>query len=380
MATQCGFRLFLCLLGKGGRRKVLRKPFFINAALFCILFLLLSIFSFISAGNTGPLFYAKLIWSLAVSLIGFCIYNSGAISKYRSILFILISFFFFLEFKLFRFLSFADSTPPYCHIAQASTLFNFIYSQFLAITSGEWRVWGVLTLGFLWLLIIFTIGRGICSWVCFYGGIDEACSKIAKKPLIKLNRPGPWRDFPIAFLIFLLTVSFLQGLPVFCTWFCPFKMTEAFWESYPAIRAAQAALFWSILIGFAVILPILTKKRIFCSLICPFGALVSICGNVSPYKMAIDKEKCTRCGKCQDVCPVFAVENKNSDEYKISLFCNRCGKCIDVCPINAVNILSEQAGLRIDTRDIFIFLALLVTGVISGSFVPRVFLRLIGLK
>ncbi|MGA2775777.1 MAG: 4Fe-4S binding protein [Candidatus Omnitrophota bacterium] len=250
----------------------------------------------------------------------------------------------------------------------------------MAITSGEWGIWGVLTLGFLWLLIIFTIGQGICSWVCFYGGIDEACSKIARKPLIKLKIPRPWRDFPIAFLIFLLVVSFLQGLPVFCTWFCPFKLTEAFWDSDPVIKTAQTALFWSALAGFVIILPILTKKRTFCSLICPFGALVSICGKVSPYKVTINKEKCIHCGKCQDVCPVFAIENKNSDKYKVSSFCNRCGKCIDTCPVNAINILSEQSGQQIDTRAIFIFLSLLVTGVISGSFVPWVFLQLIGLK
>jgi len=360
---------------------VLKKPLCISAVLFISLFIFLSILSFISAGHDRALFYAKLAWSLLVSYLGFCIYRNGSISKYRSILFILIAFFFFLEFKFFRFISFTKTTiPPYCHIAQAPTLLNFLYSQFLAITSGEWRVWGVLTLGFLWLLIIFTIGQGICSWVCFYGGIDEACSKIAKNPLIKLKIPRLWRDFPIAFLIFLLSVSFLQGLPVFCSWFCPFKMTEAFWDSDAVIRIVQAALFWSVLAGFVIILPILTKKRTFCSFICPFGALVSICGKVSPYKVTINKEKCIPCGKCQDACPVFAIENKSSDEYKISLFCNRCGKCIDVCPVDAINILSKQTGQQIDTRDIFIFLSLLVTGVISGSFVPRVFLQLIGLK
>ncbi len=361
--------------------KVLRKSLFSSIAFFIILFIFLSAYSFISAKHDWPLFYAKLIWSLVVAYLSFCIYRNGAISKYRSILFILIAFFFFLEFKFFRFISFDKTTvPPYCHIAQAPTLLNFIHSQFLAVTSGQWYLWGPLTLGFLWLLIMFTIGQGICSWVCFYGGIDEACSKIARKPLVKLKIPKPWRDFPIAFLIFLLIVSFLQGLPIFCTWFCPFKMTEAFWDSHQVTRIAQAVLFWSALIGFVIILPILTKKRIFCSLICPFGALVSICGKASPHKVTITREKCTACGKCQDVCPVFAIENKDPDEYRVSNFCNRCGKCIDVCPVNAINILSKQFGQQVDTRDIFIFLALLVTGVISGSFVPRSLLQLIGLK
>ncbi len=358
----------------------MKKPLCNSIVFSAVLFVALAILAFISAQNDFLLFYAKLTWALVVAIFGFCIYRTGAISKYRSILFILIALFFFLGFKIFNLFSLNNLLPPYCHIAQASTLLNFIYSQFLAVTSGEWGVWGVLTMGFLWLLIMFTLGQGICSWVCFYGGIDEACSKIAKKPLVKLKFPGLWRDFPIAFLIFLLIVSFLQGLPVFCTWFCPFKMTEAFWDSYPVIRAIQAVLFWLVLIGFVIVLPILTKKRTFCSLICPFGALASICGKASPYKVTINKEKCVLCGKCQEVCPVLAIENKGAEGYKISDFCNRCGECIDACPVNALNILSQHSGQQVDTRDIFIFLALLASGVISGSFVPRIFLQLIGIK
>ncbi len=357
-------------------KKTLRSSIVLSVVLFAVL----AVFSFISTKNNFLLFSAKVTWSLLVAIFGFCIYRTGAISKYRSILFILIAFFFFLGFKIFNLFSSQNPLPPYCHIAQAPTLLNFIYSQFLAVTSGEWRVWGVLTLGFIWLLIIFTIGQGICSWVCFYGGIDEACSKIAKKPLVKLKVSRLWRDFPIAFLIFLLSVSFLQGLPVFCNWFCPFKMTETFGDSDAVIRIIQGGLFWLVLIGFVIVLPILTKKRTFCALVCPFGALASIGGKASPYKVTINQEKCVLCGKCQELCPVLAIEDKKSKEYKITEFCNRCGVCIDACPAKAIKILSRHSGQEVDTRDIFIFLALLVTGVISGTFVPRVILQLMGVK
>jgi Fe-S-cluster-containing hydrogenase component 2 len=107
---------------------------------------------------------------------------------------------------------------------------------------------------------------------------------------------------------------------------------------------------------------------------------VSICGKVSPYTVTINKEKCVTCGECQYACPVVAIEKKDSDKYAISNFCNRCGKCIDVCPVGAITIVTKHAGQQIDTRDIYVFLALLLTGVISGSFVPYVFLQLIGLK
>lgn len=347
---------------------------------FGILYGALALLASISSRQDYPLVYAKLIWYAVISVIGFCIYRTGAISKYRSMLFILTAFLFFLEFKLFRFLSFADIPSPYCHIAEAPTLLNFIHSQYLAVVSGQWRVWGVLTLGFLWLLIIFTIGTGICSWVCFFGGIDEACSKIAKKPLLKLNIPRPWRDFPIAFLVFLLIVSFLQMSPVFCIWFCPFKMTEAFWSSYHNVRMLQAALFWSVLVLAVIILPILTKKRIFCSLVCPFGALASICGVSRPYKVTIDSQRCIKCGRCLDECPMLAVDKSDKSEYGISQFCNICGKCIDICPVDAISISARQSGKQVDVTGVFVFLALLLTGALSGSFAGLVILQLAGLR
>ncbi|OGW82146.1 MAG: hypothetical protein A3G33_10470 [Omnitrophica bacterium RIFCSPLOWO2_12_FULL_44_17] len=368
----------------------MKKSLDVSLIFSTVLFAILLIFSLISSGQDWPFFYAKLLWSLIISCVGLCIYRTGLISKYRTILFIFIAFFFFLEFKCSGLLLLPQTIPPYCHIAQAPTLFNFIHSQFLAIASGDWKVWGTLTLGFLWLLIILTIGQGICSWVCFYGGIDEACSKLSRKPLIKLNITKAWRDFPIALLIFLLIISFLQGSPIFCSWFCPFKLTTTFWDTEPVARLIQSVLFWLVLILFVIVLPMLSKKRTFCSLICPFGALVSMAGKASPYRISIDKETCSRCGKCYQVCPVFAVEKQPEHAYQISSYCNRCGKCIDICPANAIHMsvqnqltaisFAKRNGWQIEVQDIFIFLSLLITGVLSGSFVPRVILQLLGVK
>jgi len=365
---------------------ILKKALSLSLVLFSLLFAI----SIIRAGNNFALLFANLIWALVVSYLCFCIYRTNSISKYRSILFILIAFFFFIEFKLSRFLCLSETISPYCHIAQAPTLFSFIHNQYLAVTSGDWRVWGLLSLGFLWLFIMLVIGQGICSWVCFYGGIDEACSKIAKRPVIKLRVNKAWRDFPLAFLIFLLIISFLQGLPVFCNWFCPFKLTKAFWDSEPFIRGIQAAFFLLSLVGFTILFPLLTKKRTFCALICPFGAMVSICGKVSPYRVTINKEKCVHCGKCLDVCPVFAINKLASEEYSVSSYCNKCGKCIDICPTQAINItvtgvleqipLSNKPEGKIKIRDIFVFISLLLAGAISGAFVPRAILQLLGIK
>lgn len=52
----------------------------------------------------------------------------------------------------------------------------------------------------------------------------------------------------------------------------------------------------------------------------------------------IDKEKCTGCGACVDICPVEAVkledEKANVDENT----CVECGQCIDECPNDAITL------------------------------------------
>jgi len=49
----------------------------------------------------------------------------------------------------------------------------------------------------------------------------------------------------------------------------------------------------------------------------------------------IDKEKCTGCNACVDVCPVNAIKIKN-DKAVVSDECVECGACINECPNEAI--------------------------------------------
>jgi len=51
----------------------------------------------------------------------------------------------------------------------------------------------------------------------------------------------------------------------------------------------------------------------------------------------VDKEKCTGCGVCVDICPVEAIKIEN-DKAVISDECVDCGACVNQCPQEAISI------------------------------------------
>jgi len=59
-----------------------------------------------------------------------------------------------------------------------------------------------------------------------------------------------------------------------------------------------------------------------------------------PQAMAvtIDKEKCTGCGACVDVCPVDALKLEDDKAVVDPETCIDCGTCVDECPVEAITL------------------------------------------
>jgi len=54
-------------------------------------------------------------------------------------------------------------------------------------------------------------------------------------------------------------------------------------------------------------------------------------------KATVDKEKCTGCGQCVDICPAEAITLDN-DIAVVSDECIECGACADECPTGAITL------------------------------------------
>ena len=235
----------------------------------------------------------------------------------------------------------SNSELPFCHIAIPQVLLPLLVTKniiFPARITGHYA--SVASMILIWLVCTLTVGRGWCSWICFYGGWEEGFSHVAKKPRIRLlPKNKELREFHFGFFFFIVLASLCELACIYCEWFCPFKLVTEFSpvDSIPSLIAT--IMFVGLFIGLVIVLPILTKKRTQCSSLCPFGAFASLTDRFSIFQMKIDTEKCSGCMKCASTCSFSAIDIKTIQEKKghPEITCAKCGECVSVCPNKAIS-------------------------------------------
>ncbi|MDM7999895.1 MAG: glycyl-radical enzyme activating protein [Dehalococcoidia bacterium] len=69
------------------------------------------------------------------------------------------------------------------------------------------------------------------------------------------------------------------------------------------------------------------------------------CSNPESWNMyqelAVNDLRCTRCGRCEKVCPVNAITIDQSGRKLDRGLCNRCLECADVCPTGALAVTGQ---------------------------------------
>lgn len=78
--------------------------------------------------------------------------------------------------------------------------------------------------------------------------------------------------------------------------------------------------------------------RTWCRYFCPAGAMMRFVSGKGRFALVGDKEKCVKCGKCNDVCEMgIDIESQISQGVKIKDGqCVGCGFCISSCPANTL--------------------------------------------
>jgi len=269
----------------------------------------------------------------------------------------------------------AQGKTPFCHIVITATLIPAVLSRTIIFPGS--MVEGFASIGsmlVLWLGASIALGRGWCSWACFYGGLDEGFSRIGRKPIIK-NISRKWVYLPFAILVAIMLLSAAMLSPMYCGWLCPFKAVTEFEAVTSATVLVQTIIFVSLFAGLVVIGPILTKRRTQCGLFCPMGALQSLTNKLNIFDIRIDPDKCVQCGQCETSCPTFSIDRESIGKGKTRMTCTKCGKCVDECPKHAISyhIKGTPVGVKSHIARMafvypaFLFMAIIASGMISGA-------------
>jgi len=192
------------------------------------------------------------------------------------------------------------------------------------------------------LAVTFFFGRLWCSHFCPIGGASELSSKLVpekfKLDYTHVSAPSVRYGY---FLVFLLAPLF--GIGSLCCRLCNFSVVPQA-LSAPMDGASMAFLFTSLgalSFSFFVLLgPLSLGGRGYCNFMCPVGAmdsLMNLLGSRLGFRrMKVDKSKCTGCGKCRKVCPVWAIASENNVANISQASCISCGKCKDACSWRAI--------------------------------------------
>lgn len=224
---------------------------------------------------------------------------------------------------------------------------------------------------FMWLGFVLILGRGWCSWICFFGWMDQFFASILKNPVISLENSPKWaKMFPYAFMLFLILVSTIFLMPVFCAYMCPLRIIYDPPGVTTTFEWITALTFVTGGLVFLVIGPLLTKKRLFCSFICPLMPVNAVIGIINPFKVKIDTSLCKNCGLCVKSCELFAITKESLAKGGTTIECAKCGKCMDKCPVGAIDyqLMFTDQSIRL----CFVSLAVIFNLTIVSGFIKMI--------
>ena len=185
------------------------------------------------------------------------------------------------------------------------------------------------------IVLAVAMRRSYCGQICAFGGLQEFFGKIGKKlfkkrPVIpkKLDRVLRYLKFVV--LAVTVAMAWITGE----LWITPYDPFNALGH-----LADFNALVTSYLIGFIVLavtlLGSVVYDRFFCKYLCPAGALYGAIGQLSPYSIRVDEDKCIKCGLCNKACPMN-VEVMNCKNGRVTdIECINCNECVNACPVKS---------------------------------------------
>ncbi|MCU0291687.1 MAG: 4Fe-4S dicluster domain-containing protein [Thermoanaerobaculaceae bacterium] len=311
--------------------------------------------------------------------------RTGKTDRFRAILFVTVAVCFVLSFipNLLEVRGnigltgddLVQGKTPFCHMVIPMTVIPAALTRTIifpgSMLTGFAAIGSMLV---LWLAATLALGRGFCSWGCFFGGLEDGLSRVRNRPLVKAIGKR-WTYLPYAVLGTVVVISALTLTPTYCEWLCPFKSVTEFNALTNTRAVAQAVIFFSLFAGLVVVGPVVTRKRTQCGLFCPMGAFQGFTNKLNAFEVRVDRERCSDCGQCEKVCPTFSLDRESLAKGGTRVSCVKCGKCVDACPKGAAAFHIKGTALRPQARSArllflypaFLFLTVFGSGMIQDG-------------
>ncbi len=167
--------------------------------------------------------------------------------------------------------------------------------------------------------------RAFCGWVCPLNIVTDAAAWLRRK--LNLKASYTWSKQLRYWLIPVLLIGSALSGTVLWVWIDP-------------VSALHRGLIFGfgaswVLILLVYLLDLLLVEHGWCGHLCPLGATYGIIGRKSLIRVtATQRDACTKCMDCFNVCPepqVLREPLKQGDIRVMEQDCISCGRCIDVC-------------------------------------------------
>ncbi|NLI45671.1 MAG: 4Fe-4S binding protein [Acidobacteria bacterium] len=323
---------------------------------------------------------AVLVTYVLINVLFYLMVRTGRTDRYRAVLFVTMAVTFVIGFianliemrgsMALTTSDMAAGETPFCHMVIPMTIIPAALTKTIIFPGHMLGGFAPVAAMFaLWIGVSLAIGRGFCSWGCFFGGLEDGFSRILRRPVIRKIAPY-WMYLPYTVLAAVVILSAATLSPTYCEWLCPFKTVTEYNEITSTRTAIQAVIFVSLFAGLVVVLPTLTKKRTQCGLFCPMGAFQSVTNKIDAFTIQIDRTRCTDCQRCVQTCPTFSLDEESLAAGKPKITCCKCGKCIDACTKGAIGYrIKGTASPPERARLLFLYPAFIFLATIGGGMI-----------
>ncbi|MFA5353024.1 MAG: quinol dehydrogenase ferredoxin subunit NapH [Thermodesulfovibrionales bacterium] len=185
--------------------------------------------------------------------------------------------------------------------------------------------------GGLIVLLFYSLlaGRAFCGWVCPMNMVTDGANRLRRSLGWKTDG---WRVSSRTrywIMAMALVLSPILGVAAF-EWISP-------------VSILHRGLIYGMGMGWTAVAAVflfdlMAVRNGFCGHLCPLGGFWSLIGRFSLIRVRHNREQCSLCMDCVNICPerqVLGMVGKESGPL-LSGECLNCGRCIDVCETKAM--------------------------------------------